>query len=142
MPQMTREECHAFLANQVRTGKLATTRKDGRPHVAPIWFAMDGETIVFTTAETTVKARNMRRDPRVCLCTDDEHPPFAYVQIEGMASLSDNLDELRYWAAQIAGRYMGKDLAEAYGKRNAVEGELLVRIVPTRLHGEKNISDF
>jgi hypothetical protein len=49
--------------------------------------------------------------------------------------------ELLHWATRIAGRYMGAEQAEAYGKRNAVEGELLVRITPTHIHGEKNIAD-
>lgn len=141
MAKMTEEECRAFLLAQAHTGKLATVREDGRPHVAPIWFDLDGETVVFMTGESTVKARNIRHDERVCLCVDDEHPPFSYVQIEGIATLTDNMAELRYWATQIAGRYMGADLADAYGKRNAVAGELLVRITPTHIHGEKNISD-
>lgn len=141
MAKMTGEECRAFLLAQAHTGKLATVREDGRPHVAPVWFDLDGETIVFTTGENTVKARNIKHDERVCLCVDDERPPFSYVQIEGIATLTDDMAELRRWATRIAGRYMGADLADAYGKRNAVAGELLVRVTPTRIHGEKNISD-
>jgi PPOX class probable F420-dependent enzyme len=141
MSKMTRAECLSFLREQTHTGKLATVRADGRPHVAPIWFDLDGETLVFTTGYDSVKARNIRHDVRVCLCADDEQPPFSYVQIEGTATLSDNLEELRHWATRIAGKYMGTDKAEAYGKRNAVPGELLVRITPTHIIGEKNISD-
>ena len=141
MGKMTPEECRSFLVAQARTGKLATVREDGSPHVVPIWFDLDGETIVFTTGETVIKARNIRHDARVSLCVDDERPPFSYVRVDGMAMLSENMDQLLYWATRIAGRYMGAELAEAYGKRNAVKGELLVRITPTRIHGEKNISD-
>lgn len=138
---MTPQECRAFLVEQARTGKLATVRADGSPHVVPIWFDLDGETIVFNTGETVVKARNIRHDARVSLCADDERPPFSFVRVDGVATLSNNQEELLYWATRIAGRYMGADLAEAYGKRNAVEGELLVRITPTRIYGEKNISE-
>lgn len=141
MANMTPDECRAFLVAQAHTGKLATVREDGSPHVVPIWFDLDGETIVFTTGESVVKARNIRRDARVSLCVDDERPPFQYVRVDGTATFSDDMEQLRYWATRIAGRYMGADLAEAYGKRNAVVGELLVRIIPTRVHGEKNISD-
>ena len=45
------------------------------------------------------------------------------------------------WTTRIARRYMGADLAEAYGKRNAVEGELLVRVTPTRVIARKGIAD-
>lgn len=44
-----------------RTGVLSTVCKDGRPHAAPIWFVLDGDTVVFTTGRGTVKGRNLRR---------------------------------------------------------------------------------
>src|SRR5207248_4546286 len=127
------DEQRAFLLHGTRTGKLATVRKDGRPHVAPIWFTLHGDTIVFTMGEQTVKAANIRRDARVCLCVDDETAPYAYLMVEGTASLSSDLEALLHWATRIGGRYMGEELAEKYGKRNGVPGELLVRITPTRV---------
>lgn len=133
-------EQRSFLLEQARTGKLATVRKDGRPHVVPVWFDLDGDVLVFTTWETSVKAANIRRDPRVCICVDDKTPPFAYIQIEGTATLSDEIDALLFWATRIGGRYMGADLAETYGRRNGVKGELLVRITPTRINFQKDIA--
>jgi|SRR5712692_10174556 len=140
MDILTAEHRH-FLLDQVHTGKLATVRKDGRPHVVPVWFDLNGDTLVFNTWHTTVKAANIRRDPRVCLCVDDEKPPFTYIMIEGLATLLADRDALLHWATRIAGRYMGTELAEAYGQRNAVEGELLVLVRPTRVVFEKNIAD-
>jgi PPOX class probable F420-dependent enzyme len=141
MKNMTPTEYRNFLLERPRTGKLATVRKDGRPHVVPVWFDLDGDTIVFTTWHQSVKAANIRRDPRVCICIDDETPPFDFVQIEGTAELIVDPDALAYWARRIAGRYMGTDLAEAYGKRNSVTGELLVRLTPTRILAQKAIAD-
>jgi PPOX class probable F420-dependent enzyme len=138
---MTDDEWRSFLAQGTRTGKLATTRRDGRPHVVPIWFVLDGGDLVFTTAGRTVKARTMRRDPRVCLCVDDERPPYAYVMLEGLASLHEDLDEMLRFATAIGGRYMGADRAEEYGRRNAVPGEVLVRVSPTRVLAEDRIAD-
>lgn len=139
MDTLTAEQRN-FLLGQVHTGKLATVRKDGRPHVVPVWYELDGDKLIFTTGEKSIKATNIRRDPRVCICVDDETPPFAYIQIEGTAALSSDIDELLFWATRIGGRYMGADLAEAYGKRNGVEGELLVRVTPTRIIFEKDIA--
>ena len=130
-----------FLLHGTRTAKLATVRKDGRPHVVPIWFDLDGDTLVFTTWHTTIKAANMKRDGRICMCVDDEMPPFAYIMIKGIASFVEDQEALLRWATRIGGRYMGSDRAEEYGKRNGVEGELLVRVTPTRVHFEKNIAD-
>ena len=134
-------ECRAFLLDTQHTGKLATVRADDRPHVVPIWFDLDGETLYFGTWHTTVKANNIRRDPRVCICVDDERPPFSYAMIEGTAEFVDNKDALLYWATRIGGRYMGSEQAEAYGKRNSVEGELLVRVTLTRVLFEKDVAD-
>jgi PPOX class probable F420-dependent enzyme len=139
MAKMTFEECKAFLVGQVRTAKLATVRPDGRPHVVPVWFDLDGDTVVFTMWHETVKATNIRRDPRICLCVDEETPPFSYVQIDGVAVISTDMDQLSYWANRIAGKYMGAELAETYGQRYSVEGELLVHVTPARFIGQKDI---
>jgi PPOX class probable F420-dependent enzyme len=141
MQKLSDDEIRAFLLERPRTAKLASVRADGRPHVAPIWFTLDGDAIVFTTWHTTVKAANIRRDPRVSLCVDDDKPPFAYAIVDGVASLSDDIGDLRLWAGRIAARYMGDDQAEAYGNRNGVAGELLVRVAPTRMIGQSKIAD-
>jgi PPOX class probable F420-dependent enzyme len=141
MKVLTREECLEFMMAQPRTAKIATVRADGRPHVAPIWFYLDGDALMFTTWHTTVKAANLKRDPRVCLVVDDETPPFAFVQYEGVASFVDDLDALLYWATKIGGRYMGADQAEAFGKRNAVPGELLLRVELTKMMGRDKMSE-
>jgi nitroimidazol reductase NimA-like FMN-containing flavoprotein (pyridoxamine 5'-phosphate oxidase superfamily) len=67
MQEMIDAEYRSFLLDRVRTASLATVRADGRPHLVPIWFDLDGDTFVFTTWETKVKARNMRRGARVSL---------------------------------------------------------------------------
>jgi nitroimidazol reductase NimA-like FMN-containing flavoprotein (pyridoxamine 5'-phosphate oxidase superfamily) len=62
---MSAEKRRQFLLEGTRTGKVATTRADGRPHVTPVWFTLDGDEIVFTTHETSLKAQAIRRDERV-----------------------------------------------------------------------------
>ena len=133
MRAMTEDEWRSFLLDTPRTAKLATVRKDGRPHVAPIWFTLDGDDLVFTTWHESVKAKAILRDPRVSLCIDDEHPPFAFVMLDGTATIDEDPAELRAWAARIGGRYMGQEQAEAYGERNGIPGELLVRVTLTNV---------
>ncbi|CAA9478925.1 MAG: FIG01123594: hypothetical protein [uncultured Rubrobacteraceae bacterium] len=139
--EMTASEYREFLLGSVRTATLATVRADGRPHVAPIWYHLDGETFVFTTGEDTVKGRNMRRDGRVSLCIDDERPPFHFVIVEGVATLTADDPDLLLWATRLGGRYMGENQAEAFGRRNAVPGELLVRVAPTKVLAYMDIAD-
>ena len=86
MQTMTEQQTHDFLSAGTRTAELATVREDGRPHVAPIWFVLDDDgTLVFTTGAGTMKGRAIQRHPAVCLCIDDEAPPFAFVMIDGTA---------------------------------------------------------
>lgn len=126
--KMTDEQWRAFVSHGTRTGKLSTVRADGRPHVTPVWFLLDGDDVVFNTGQDTVKGRNLARDGRVALCVDDDRPPYGFVVLEGRAELSEDLDEVRRWATRIGGRYMGEDRAEEFGARNGVPGELLVRV--------------
>ncbi len=138
---MSDDEVWAFLASTPpHTGKLATTRKDGSPHVAPIWYVVDDRSLVFNTNAESLKGRNLRRDPRAALCVDDERPPFAFAIVEGTVEITDGLDDLRHWAAVIGGRYMGDDQAEAYGTRNGVPGELLVRLRPSRITSAADVA--
>lgn len=130
-----------FLLQGTHTGKLATVRKDGRPHLVPIWFVLDGGTLIFNTGESTVKAANMRRDPRVTICVDDENPPFSFIVVEGIATLEAKSKDLKLWATRIGGRYMGSDKAEQFGERNSTADELVVRITPTKVIFAKDLAD-
>ena len=140
---MNGEEVRAFLTTlPPHTGQLATVRADGRPHLAPVWYDVDGDgTLVFNTGASTVKGRNLQRDPRASLCVDDERPPFSFVVVEGVAELSDDLADVRVWAARIGGRYMGPERAEEYAARNGVPGELVVRLRPQHVVSAQDLAD-
>jgi hypothetical protein len=140
---MTQQEAYEFLAAAPpHTGKLATVRADGAPHVAPIWFDIDeGGDIVFMTGAGTAKGRSLTRDPRAALCVDNEKPPFTFVMVEGTVELTDDPGELRSWGTRIAGRYMGPERAETFGARNAVPGEFVVRLRPLKIVGVRDMAD-
>jgi hypothetical protein len=134
----------AFLtALPPRTGKLATVRADGRPHVAPVWYVVDDDdgSMIFNTGAGTVKGRNLARDPRASICVDDERPPFSFVVLEGQAEISADLAEVRRWATRIGGRYMGPARADEYGERNGVPGELVIRLRVSRVVSAFDLAD-
>ena len=148
---MSKAEIGRFLMQGTFTGKLATVKKDGSSHVVPIWFVLDNRNsrgrkigdIILTTGDTSVKAQNIQQDNRVSICIDDQTPPFSFVTIFGTAKIHPyKQKEVLRWATKIAERYMGKDNAEAYGKRNSEEGLVLVRIKPRRILAEKDIASW
>ncbi len=123
------------------TAKLAVVRKDGSAHIAPVWVDLDGDVVVFMTSADTIKGKAILRDPRVSLCWDDEKPPFSFVTVSGTATVSTDPGELLRWGTRIAGRYMGADQAEAYGRRNAVPPEMVVRVNVTNVVAKSDIAD-
>ena len=114
---------------------------DGRPLVAPVWFIVDNGELVFNTGRDTAKGRALARDSRVVICVDDPHPPYSFVQVQGVAALSEDPDELRGVATRTGARYMGTDRADEFGRRNGVPGELVVRITPTKVIKAFHIAD-
>ena len=142
---MTDEEVYDFLGDGTRTGHVATVRADGRAHVKPVWFVLDGTpegfVLLFNTSSSSVAGRNLARDNRVSIAVDEPVPPFSFVIVEGTAELIDEVDALRTSAAEIGGRYMGADRAEEYGKRNGVPGELLVKVTPVKVIGVRDLAD-
>jgi PPOX class probable F420-dependent enzyme len=138
---MSPAEWRAFLLDPPRPGVVATVRADGRPHAAPVWFDLEGAAIVFNTGAATVKGRNLARDPRATLCVQDDRPPYSFVLIEGSVELLDDPVYVRDVATRLGGRYMGADQAEAYGARNGVPGELVVRLTPIRVVSARDVAD-
>lgn len=131
----------AFLSEGTRTGLLGYLASDGRPLVAPVWFVVDGGELAFNTDKNTAKARALARDPRVVMCVDDSRPPYSYVQVQGIASISEDPQDVLDIAIRAGGRYMGAERAEEFGRRNGVPGELVVRIKPTKVITAFNVAD-
>lgn len=130
-------EIRSFLATGTRTGMLGFTAADGRPLVAPVWFVVAGSgddwELQFNTGRDTAKGKAIARDPRLVLCVDVPAPPYSFVQIQGVAQVSEEPAALLRSATAIGGRYMGAERAEEFGRRNGVPGELLVRLRPVKV---------
>jgi PPOX class probable F420-dependent enzyme len=124
---------HKFLTDGTRTAKLAYTNAAGRALVVPIWYIVEDGDLIFNTGADTVKGKFLARERQATICVDLEEPPYAFVQVQGHAELSDDPAELLRTATAIAARYVGPDRAEEYGQRNGVPGELMVRLRPTRV---------
>ncbi|MEA2254882.1 MAG: hypothetical protein QOG35_927 [Solirubrobacteraceae bacterium] len=138
---METAEWHAFASEGTRTGKLATVRSDGRPHVVPVWFVLDGDDVVFMTGAETVKGRNLRRTGQASLCVDDQEPPYSFVAVSGPVTISEDQFEMLRAGTALGRRYMGADRAEEFGRRNAVPGELLVRLRAEHVVALADIAD-
>jgi PPOX class probable F420-dependent enzyme len=122
-----------FLSAGTRTGMLGYIAADGRPLVAPVWFVVDDGQLAFNTGRDTSKGRALARDSRVTICVDDPHPPYSFVQVQGVATVTEDPQDVLDIATRTGGRYMGTERAEEFGRRNCAPGELVVRIRPTKV---------
>lgn len=135
------EKVVSFLSAGTRTGMLGYVAADGRPLVAPVWFVVDDGQLAFNTGRATSKGRAIARDSRVVICVDDPHPPYSFVQVQGVATLSEDPTDVLDIATRTGARYMGADRADEFGRRNAVPGELVVRVRPTKVNAGFDISN-
>jgi PPOX class probable F420-dependent enzyme len=135
------ESVVSFLSAGTRTGMLGYVATDGRPLVAPVWFVVEAGELVFNTGRETSKGRALARDSRVAICVDDPHPPYSFVQVQGVATVSDDAQDVLDVATRTGARYMGADRADEFGHRNAVPGELVVRVRPTKVITGFDISE-
>jgi PPOX class probable F420-dependent enzyme len=122
-----------FLLEGTRTGKLSYRAADGRPLVVPVWFIIEDGALVFNTGKDSAKGQSLARDPRTAICVDLEQAPYGFVQVQGVAELSEDPAELLRTATAIAARYVGPERAKEFGRRNGVPGELVVRLRPTKV---------
>jgi len=128
-------QVRAFITEGTRTGKLSYTSASGQPLVVPVWFVLEGDELVFNTGKDTAKGRALARDPRTAVCVDVEQPPYAFIQVQGVAELCEDPAELVRTATAIGARYMGPERAVEFGRRNGVPGELVVRVRPHKVLG-------
>lgn len=129
-----------FLASGTKTGHLGYLAADGRPLVVPVWFVVDGDRLAFNTGAGTAKGRALLRDPRVTMSVDLQEPPYGFVQVQGRAVVTEDLDEVRRIATMCGARYMGEERAEEFGARNGVPGELGLWIEPSKIIAVLNVT--
>jgi PPOX class probable F420-dependent enzyme len=89
---------HDILTNRA-TGHICTIRPDGRLTVNPVGLMFDGEYVRVSTVKTRMKYKNLVRDPRVAISIPHRNNPNRYVEIRGIAELTDDPD--RTFAKQI-----------------------------------------
>lgn len=132
MLDLTRER-DAYIDRRLRTAHtiwLATTRGDGRPHLAPVWFLWDGSSFLIFSYPNTQKVRNLRRNPVIMLALDTADDGNDVVMIEGRAAMLDD-PSVRATLPAFAEKYAGlrSSSPDAWADRFSQP----LRITPTRI---------
>lgn len=110
---------------------VATIRPDGLPQLTPNWYLWTGESFWISTAEATVKTRNLRRDGRIVLCIDDV-ASGDYVQVTGTAILIEG-DAAREPTLELCRKYMPAEQVEAHWESLVADGpQVIIEVHPER----------
>jgi PPOX class probable F420-dependent enzyme len=112
----------AFLENPY-FGTVTTLREDGSPHNTVVWVDVDGDTVVFNTAEGRAKPEHLRNDARAALTVIDPQNGHKWISVSGPAELThEGADEQ---IDKLAKKYLG---ADSYPHRRQGEQRVNVRI--------------
>ncbi|WP_026163617.1 PPOX class F420-dependent oxidoreductase [Kribbella catacumbae] len=133
METMTTTEWRSFVTTGTKLAHIALTRADGRPHVTPVCFTLDGDELAFALSPGSVKGNSLARDQRIAVCVSDDQQPYGFVTIEGHARVSADPDQLKHVATAIADRYYPTHPAEAIAESFAQEGFTAVHITITNV---------
>lgn len=127
------DDVTAFLMAGRKTAHVSYLASDRRPLSAPVWFVVDDGSLVFATGKLTAKGIALKRDPRIAVSVDAPVPPYAFALIQGIAEIVADHDYVLRIARECGHRYMGSALGDGFGARNADINEVAVRVLPTRV---------
>jgi PPOX class probable F420-dependent enzyme len=130
---MTADEWRSFVTAGTRLAHIALTRADGRPHVTPVCFILDGDELAFALSPGSVKGNSLARDQRIAVCVSDERQPYSFVTIEGDARTSAEPDRIKHVAAGIADRYYPAQPAAEFAESFVQAGFTAVHISVTNV---------
>jgi len=107
---MTRQEMEEFLS-EAHIARIATVKKDGSPHVAPVWFLWEGGQLVIVTYTDSLKVKNLKRDNRVAVVIDISDPGKGVI-VEGEATVSK--DRVEETTRRVSAKYMKPEELDSY----------------------------
>jgi PPOX class probable F420-dependent enzyme len=113
---------------------LVTIGRDGAPVSTPIWYLYRDGAFYFRTAGDAIKTENVRRDPRVSVCVQDERAPYRSLVATGRATIAEAQDWL---GRDMPRHYLGFAGAIGYraAAREAIEQgpEIAIVVRPERI---------
>lgn len=83
---LTEEQARLLLGKNF--AYVATLRRNGWPHLTPMWIDWDGEYVLFNTTIERLKTKHLTHDPRVVISVFNAENPYQYVTISGYAELT------------------------------------------------------
>ena len=109
--------------------QVATTGKDGAPHVTPVWIDHDGDNVLLNTAEGRAWPANARRTGKIAINVVNSENPYEYVSILGTVA-DDTTEGADEHIDKLAKKYLD---ADEYPYRNDAEQRVIIKVAPEKI---------
>lgn len=130
-------EQDAFISKN-KWAVVTTLRGDGSPTSSVVFFAREGDTLIFSTTLDRLKAKSVQRDARMSFCVLDEGAPFGYVTVEGQASIDPGENVPGHILVNESMRGTAFTPPEDYAQKLKESRRVIIRLTPERVHGVVN----
>ena len=125
----------AFIS-EMKWAVVTTIRRDGTPSSSVIFYAREGDTLIFSTTKDRLKTRTLARDPRIAVAVLDEGAPYRFVTVEGKAEIQE--DDIVPGHIEINKVMRGVsefEPPEGFEERLASQGRVIIRVSAERVSG-------
>jgi len=92
--------------HEPRYAVLGTTNQNGSAHLTVMWYALEGDEIMFNTAAGRRKPENLARDPRASLIVPDG---YRFLRVEGTVRVNDDQSVSQADIRKLAFRYYQRE---------------------------------
>lgn len=125
------ERARSYL-RELRFAVLATINQDGTPQLTTMWYLLEDDgTITMNTKVGRAKERNMRRDPRISICIEDD---YNFLTINGTVEMIDDPEIAQHDIYRLAARYHGEEQARRQMQEQfSKETRVTLRLKPERI---------
>jgi len=131
---MTKKEIDVFLKKPL-IAIITTLKPDGTTHMTPVWHLYNSKKIIVASEKTSVKIKNIKKNPNVGICVCQSDGDHKYVQISGVAKL--HAQNIKGIVETMSISYRGKEDGQKYSKEALKKIDfVIIEITPKIIFGE------
>jgi PPOX class probable F420-dependent enzyme len=127
------------FVREMKSAIITSLRKDGSPTTSLVFYALDGDDLLFSTTDNRLKAKTLSRDPRAVVTVLDEGAPYRYVSVEGRATVErDDIIPGHIAVNRVMRNSPDWQPPEGYLETLRSQGRVIIRVTPQRVSGVVN----
>lgn len=127
------------FVREMKSAIITTLRKDGSPSTSLVFYALDGDALLFSTTADRLKAKTVKNDRRAVVTVLDEGAPYRFVSVEGDAVVqTDDIIPGHIAINRVMRNAPDWTPPEGYEETLRSQKRVIIRVTPTRVSGVVN----